>query len=84
MGTGPICLGVIFVLAWENYWKIANLNSTIEYTSTDRSEKKIARFSLEKISNVNKPLPCTSKQFGVYFIVYNTVIVSVVCLRWLC
>ena len=35
--------------------KKANLNSTIENTSTNRSKKKIARFSLEKIANVNKP-----------------------------
>ena len=56
MGTTPICLQAIFVLAWENRWKIANLNSTIKYTSTDRSEKNIACFSLEKIANVNKLL----------------------------
>ena len=31
MGTAPICLRAIFVLAWENSWKIANLNITIEY-----------------------------------------------------
>ena len=55
MGTTPICLQAIFVLAWENRWKITNLHSTIEYTSADQSEKKIARFSLEKIANVNKP-----------------------------
>ena len=35
--------------------KIANLNSTIENTSTNWSKKKIARFSLENIANVNKP-----------------------------
>ena len=55
MGTTPICLRAIFVLAWENRWKITNLNHTIENTSTDWSEKKIARFLLEKIANVNKP-----------------------------
>ena len=56
MGTAPICLPAIFVLTWENYWKIANLNSTIENTSIHWSEKKITRFSLQKLTNVNKPL----------------------------
>ena len=55
MGTGPIYLQVIFLLTSEISWKITNLNSTIEYTSIHRSEKKIARFSLEKIADVNKP-----------------------------
>ena len=55
MGTAPICLQVIFVLASENRWKIANLNSTIENTSIHWSEEKIACFSLEKVANVNKP-----------------------------
>ena len=53
MGTTPISLRAIFVLAWENNWKIANLNGTKEYTSTNRSREKIARFPLEKIANVN-------------------------------
>ena len=44
-----------FLLAFEIAWKIANLNSTREYTSTDWSEKKITCFMLEKITNVNKP-----------------------------
>ena len=56
MGTGPICLRAIFLLASEISWKIMNLNSTIEYTSIHRSEKTIAHFLLEKIANVNKPL----------------------------
>ena len=56
MGTAPIYLQAIFVLASENCWKIANLNSTIENTSIHWSKEKIARFSLEKIANVNRPL----------------------------
>ena len=61
MGTVPICLRAIFFSLRKIACKIGNLNSTIEYTSIDRSEKKITRFSLEKIANVNKPLrrdPC--------------------------
>ena len=48
MGTGPICLQAVFVLTQENHWKFANLNSTIEYTSIHRSEKKLLASRLKK------------------------------------
>ena len=45
-----------YFLTLEIACKIANLNSTLEYTNFHRSDKKIPRFSLGKIANVNKPL----------------------------